>query len=538
MDNKTLALSYIVVAVAVFLASRLIALIRKERYFKIFGYSFLSSALGFLLFLGKGTIFTFFSLILGDTMMLLSYLLLVCGLREFYKELIRWQKHFWIYIITFLVSFIFLTFIHVSYNLRVIIFTIFLVMIMMELYIYLRPKLLNVPRLIRICFEFVIFGYMGVYIVRLILIFIGDIDSHALINLDEFTGVLLISSMVSLIFWFSALQILDSFKLLEEMTEKNNLLDLLAQTDKMTGFYNRNYLDQHIDNYMEIADRTGIPISFILLDLDHFKNVNDRYGHAVGDEVLISTANRIKNTIRTSDKVVRWGGEEFLVLAIDTSQEDAINLAEKLRDAMYSKTFDLVGQVTASIGVVERFYSESEDMCFRRADLALYKAKNSGRNRVIGWNPSDQLPIALVKVEWIEKWNSGNDSIDNDHKILVELSNKLIESTFSEISVDMIKEQLDPIVSHIVKHFENEEAVLNRLAYPELLEHIKSHKELIEEIGIIIEDYLNGKSNITDLISFLVGKVVIGHMLMLDTRFYIYTLEEKHNVDRSIVDKG
>ena len=538
MDNKTLALSYIVVAIAVFLASMLIAIIRKEQYFKIFGYSFLSSAIGVSLFAGQGgTIFSYFSLILGNTMMLLSYLLLVCGLREFYKELIRWPKHFWTYIIVFFLGFIFASFIHDSYNVRVIVFTTFLVIIMMELYFYLRPKLLNIPRLIRNGFQFVIFGYMGVYLFRLILIFMGDIDSYVLITKDEFAAFLLISSMVSLIFWFSALQILDSFKLLEEMTEKNNLLDLLSQTDKMTGFYNRNYLDQNIDNYMEIADRTGIPISFILIDLDHFKDVNDRYGHTVGDDVLISTANRIKETIRISDKVVRWGGEEFLVLAIDTSQDDAINLAEKLRKAIYSKTYDAVGQVTASMGVVECFHSESQDMCFRRADIALYKAKNSGRNCVISWNPSDQLPVALVRIEWIEKWNSGNESIDNDHKILVELSNKLIESTFLEMSVDMIKEQINPIVSHIVNHFENEEKILTVLEYPELLVHIKSHKELVDEIGIIIENYLNGKSNITELISFLVGKVVIEHMLMMDTRFYTYTLEEKHNGDRNVLDK-
>jgi len=529
MDNKTLALTYIIVAVAVFLTSLTIAIYHKEQYFKIFAFSFLASAVGGLLIAGQGIIYIGLSLILGNIIMLLSYLLLVSGFRAFYNELIIWPKHFWIDLIVCFFAFVYATFVHDSFILRIIVYTIFLVIIMTELYVYLRTKLAKIPRLIRNGFQITIFGYMGIYIVRLILILIKTGDSCTLIKNDKFSGLALMASIVSLIFWVSALQLLDSFKLLEEMREKNNLLDLMAQTDKLTGIYNRHYLDLNIDEYMEISDRLGKPMVFILLDLDHFKEVNDRYGHAVGDDVLVCTVNRIKDTIRTTDKVIRWGGEEFLILALGTSQEDAVKLAEKLRNAIASKLYDTAGHVTSSFGVAERFYSETQDMCFKRVDLALYRAKNSGRNCVVTWNSSDQLPIALVKVEWIEKWNSGNDVIDNDHRILVELSNKLIESTFLEISVDVVKEQIDQIVSHIVHHFEQEEQILKRIAYPEVAEHMQSHKDLVAEIGVIIENYRNGKSNITDLISFLVGKVVIGHMLMMDTKFFLYTKAEKQD---------
>jgi diguanylate cyclase (GGDEF)-like protein/hemerythrin-like metal-binding protein len=531
MDNKTLALSYIIVAVALFLTSLTIAIYRKERSFKIFACAFAASAIGVLLIGGQGTINLWISVILGNILMLLNYLLLMCGIRAFYKELVIWPKHFWYYVIAYYFAFVYATFVHYSFILRTVVYTVFLVIIMIEFYFYLRPRLLKVPRIIRNAFQSVIFGYLVIYIVRVILILIAARHSSILINNDIFSGFTFIMSIVSLIFWFSALQLLDSYKLLEAMKEKNNLLDSMARTDKLTGIYNRYYLEQNIKDYMELSDRLGEPISFILVDLDHFKDVNDRYGHAVGDEVLVRTVKIIKDTIRATDKAIRWGGEEFLILAIATSKDDATILAEKIRNAIASKGYGTVGHVTASFGVAERFYSESQDMCFKRVDIALYKAKNSGRNCVVSWNSSDQLPIALVKIEWLDKWSSGNDLIDNDHRMLIELSNRLIESTFVETSTEIVAEQINLIFSHLVQHFEKEEQILQRIAYPELDEHLQSHKDLLQETEVIKDIYMNGNSNITDLIGFLVGKVVLGHLLMMDTKFFTYTRAEKQNVE-------
>ena len=538
MDNKTLALSYIIVAVALFLTSLTIAMYRKERSFKIFACAFAASAIGVLLISGQGTIHLWLSLILGNIIMLLNYLLLMCGIRAFYKETVIWPKHFWLYIIAYYFAFVYATFVHYSFILRVVVFTVFLCIIMIEFFFYLRSQLLKIPRTIRNTFQIVILGYLVICITRAILILIAARYPSMIANSDIFSGFTLIASIVSLIFWFSALQLLDSYKLLEEMKEKNNLLACMAHMDNLTGIYNRCYLEENINDYMQISDRSGVPISFILIDLDHFKEVNDRYGHAVGDEVLVNTVNIIKDTIRATDKAIRWGGEEFLILTIATPHEGAVILAEEIRNAIASKCYDTVGHMTASFGVAEHCYSEAMDMCFKRVDIALYKAKNSGRNCVVSWTESDQLPIALVRTEWLENWNSGNDVIDNDHRILLELSNKLIESTFLETSKDMVEEQIKVILTQIANHFEKEEQILHRIAYPELEEHLQSHKDLLQEVAVINEGYIKGNSNITDLISFLVGNVVIGHLLMMDTKFFTYTRGSVRKNDISYGNKN
>jgi len=337
---------------------------------------------------------------------------------------------------------------------------------MTEFFIYLRRRLVKIPRMIRNVFRSVIVGYLAIYIARVVIVLIEDSQPSLHISNELFTSFTLVMSIVSLIFWFTALQLLDSYRLLEEMKAQNNLLDSMARTDSMTGIYNRHYLEQNINDYLQTSDRSGEPISLILIDLDHFKEVNDQYGHTVGDEVLINTVRIIKDMIRVTDKAIRWGGEEFLILAIATTQNGAAILAEKIRNAIASQSYDTVGHVTASFGVVEHFFSETEDMCFKRVDIALYNAKNSGRDCVVSWSESDQLPIALVKIEWLEKWNSGNDVIDSDHRKLIALSNKLIEFTFVETSPDIVGEQVNMILSHIVNHFEKEEKILQRLAYP------------------------------------------------------------------------
>jgi len=163
-------------------------------------------------------------------------------------------------------------------------------------------------------------------------------------------------------------------------------LKSMAERDPLTGLYNRNKLEQRLPNILAIAERLKTPISFIILDIDHFKKVNDRYGHAVGDRILIHLANVLRRNVRESDMVFRWGGEEFLVLAIGAPMTGATVLAEHLRTMIESENFDTVGHITASFGIAETSYMGPKDNWFERVDAALYKAKETGRNRVVCWD--------------------------------------------------------------------------------------------------------------------------------------------------------
>jgi diguanylate cyclase (GGDEF)-like protein/PAS domain S-box-containing protein len=155
-----------------------------------------------------------------------------------------------------------------------------------------------------------------------------------------------------------------------------------AEQDYLTGAFNRKGFDDRLEMICTTARRYLRPLALIFLDVDHFKSVNDNYGHATGDEVLRSLATLLFEEVRESDVVSRWGGEEFAILAPETSLFEALDLAERLRQALSKHNHVTVGRITASFGVGEFDHEESEEDFVRRVDKALYDAKLAGRNRV------------------------------------------------------------------------------------------------------------------------------------------------------------
>jgi diguanylate cyclase (GGDEF)-like protein len=158
----------------------------------------------------------------------------------------------------------------------------------------------------------------------------------------------------------------------------------LALTDTVTNLPNRRHLELLLARETERARRFLRPFSVILLDLDGFKEVNDTHGHEAGDEALRHVGLAIKEHLRPSDEVGRWGGDEFLVLAPELNIEKARQMAERLRAMVQVEPMEGIDKVTASFGVAFYEPQESVEALLRRADAALYRAKSSGRNRVEG----------------------------------------------------------------------------------------------------------------------------------------------------------
>jgi len=167
---------------------------------------------------------------------------------------------------------------------------------------------------------------------------------------------------------------------------ENILLDRLARTDVLTGVANRRSILESLDREHRRMQRDGRPFSVVLLDIDHFKSVNDRLGHEAGDEVLVQVAKALRNSVRDIDEVARWGGEEFLALLPACSLVEGVEVAERIREHVQQLeigTSESPIHVTISAGVSTIGEGESIDDCLRRADRSLYEGKQQGRNRVV-----------------------------------------------------------------------------------------------------------------------------------------------------------
>ncbi|MEL6979858.1 MAG: PleD family two-component system response regulator [Pseudomonadota bacterium] len=159
----------------------------------------------------------------------------------------------------------------------------------------------------------------------------------------------------------------------------------MAMTDSLTGLYNRRYADHHLTRQVSERERGGGRMALILMDIDHFKKVNDQHGHAAGDQVLVEFARRLQRENRSADLVARYGGEEFLVAMPDVSLKEGVSAADRIRSAVARDAFHTDAgplSVTISAGVAALELGESAHSLMRRADVALYDAKTSGRDCV------------------------------------------------------------------------------------------------------------------------------------------------------------
>lgn len=171
-------------------------------------------------------------------------------------------------------------------------------------------------------------------------------------------------------------------RLEEQLHTVNQILEKQVATDVLTGLFNRLKLGSLLDAEITRAHRYTTPLAVILLDIDHFKQINDTRGHQIGDDVLRELAQRLVSNLRTCDAVARWGGEEFLIMLTNSHLQAGHECAEKLRAAIADFPFAAMPRVTASFGVAELQKGDQRETLINRADQALYRAKDNGRNRV------------------------------------------------------------------------------------------------------------------------------------------------------------
>ena len=304
-------------------------------------------------------------------------------------------------------------------------------------------------------------------------------------------------------------------------------LEQAASTDRLTGAWNRRRIEEGVQSEMERMVRYGHPLCLLLIDVDHFKPINDQHGHAVGDAVLQRLVALLQAALRKVDSLGRWGGEEFLVLCPNTARATAAAAAERLRQEVADAHFATVGRVSVSIGVAECAAGESWQEWFARADAALYRAKNGGRNQVqvapevaCHANGKDYVAADFVQLVWRSAYECGNEIVDHGHRQLFADANRLLSAILADQPADEIGTIVDRLLSDVVAHFREEEAVFTAAGFPAAGEHVLLHQALTAEAHRLLDHYRGGTRAAGDVFQFLAYEVVTKHLLGADRLFF------------------
>ena len=299
-------------------------------------------------------------------------------------------------------------------------------------------------------------------------------------------------------------------------------MERLAATDTLTGLWNRRHFEKAASTDIARCQRYGQISSLVMLDVDHFKKVNDTLGHAAGDQVLIAVAQAVASAARASDTACRWGGEEFVVLTPSIGARSAKHLAERIREVLAG--IDLpspLGRVTISAGVAQLGPGEMLEAWVGRADAALYRAKSEGRDRVeLSVLPSDAPEQRVVQLVWDADHECGDALLDQQHRDLYHLANSLLDEWMSGGPRAGLEQLMGTLIEHVVRHVAYEEQLLQRVGYTGLAGHKEQHRSLIAEALRVRDGLRTGVVQVNELLEFLVVTIVRDHLVLADAQFF------------------
>ena len=314
---------------------------------------------------------------------------------------------------------------------------------------------------------------------------------------------------------------------LDRLRERVGVLERLAATDHLTGAWNRTHFDRSIEAELARGTAGRQPVSLVLFDVDHFKRINDEFGHAVGDSVLRELVDLVRSRTRASDSLFRWGGDEFVILTASAGYRGAERVAENVCRAVAGHSFQTIGAITVSIGVAERVGAEGAPALFSRLDAALYAAKAADRNRVVVDRRGDsdlwlaEANASPLHLQWHEAYECGDATIDGEHRQLFELANQLISAAIqAEADPRGLGGALDTLLEHVRHHFVNEEAILAAHGYADLEHHKRAHAGLLRRAEFLKARVHEGKATLGAIVEYLAQDVISRHMMVVDRAFF------------------
>lgn len=304
-----------------------------------------------------------------------------------------------------------------------------------------------------------------------------------------------------------------------ERAAREEMMQRLAFYDPLTGLPNRRLLQLRLKELLE--QEAPRPLALMFIDLDHFKPINDTFGHETGDNLLNLVAQRMSSCIRKQDLVARLGGDEFVILLPDSGDE-VLSVADKLHHQL-RHPFQLEGQellISSSIGVA--LYPEHGDdakTLMHHADQAMYQAKNRGRGRVCLFTAGlDPEQGALL---WQPGHECGHPRIDAEHRQLFVLTNRLLERMKDQQDNPApFLETMASLFDMARHHFAFEEQMLAEIDYRELASHRQDHQRLLKKADRLLQAAKAGTLGNDELLNFIIQELVVGHMSQADRRYF------------------
>jgi diguanylate cyclase (GGDEF)-like protein/hemerythrin-like metal-binding protein len=292
----------------------------------------------------------------------------------------------------------------------------------------------------------------------------------------------------------------------------------LIRKDSLTGLWNRRHLDEagNAENARHI--RFGVPSSLAMIDIDNFKQINDQYGHQVGDAVLVKVANCCVKTLRDTDVLGRWGGEEFMVICPDTTMQNLTQVAEQLRAAVSQIEVVQGKNISVSIGLSSCLGSDTWESWFERADKALYDAKSLGKNIVSMDFPFFHEDNRLL-IKWGKAFESGIELLDRDHFNIISRINDWIRLPKEECTRHDLCDRLLAIRQEILVHFEQEDRFFAEKTGADSLVHHAMHQHLVQRLDFLIERFNRDVISLEALSHFVIYELCVQHILIDDKTF-------------------
>lgn len=307
----------------------------------------------------------------------------------------------------------------------------------------------------------------------------------------------------------------------------------MAMTDKLTACWNRFRIEEVAQQELARLQRYATPASLIMIDIDHFKPINDKFGHATGDAILQGFAATTRACIRNTDVLGRWGGEEFVVVLPASGFAAAADTAERIRRAVEAAEYFGGITITASLGISSCQSTDSWNDWLQRADTALYQAKARGRNRVEAEMPLQspencrQTGTGAPEAVWHPDYEMGCRVIDTQHRLLFERGSQLIEAMTQGVPKDEVNGKIAEFVALAEDHFRDEEAILAVGEFPDLAAHREQHHQLIERATTLIERHQRGQLETPELLNFVVYELTAQHLLGEDRKFRRYVQDSR-----------